>query len=108
MLTQHNQSLLSRLYYGKMGLAKTVWLYAVLINLMFTSLLFLPSNDLLNLSLLSAILTYNLIVMSGIWAASERYEGKYLWVALSKCGLILSYFIWAIGAFTVINWILII
>ena len=107
MLNEQRTNYFNKLYYGEMGLAKTIWLYATIIDCILFSFFLVDFNRVIEVALLVFILAYNLIVMSGIWAASEKYEGKHLWVALSKCLLILSYFIWAIGAFTTINWLLI-
>ncbi|RBW45137.1 hypothetical protein DS885_10065 [Psychromonas sp. B3M02] len=106
MLTAQYKSLIVRLYHGELGLVKTVWLYAVVINVILFSFFLLPFITLIKIFLLFLLLSYNLIVMSGIWNACETYSGKHFWIALSKCLLILSYFIWAIGAFTLINSIL--
>ncbi|MDN2665045.1 hypothetical protein [Psychromonas sp. 14N.309.X.WAT.B.A12] len=107
MLNEPQKNHFNKLYHGEMGLAKTIWLYAAIINCCLIGFFLIPFNDVIEVALLFFILAYNLIVMSGIWAASEKYKGKYLWIALSKCLLILSYFVWAIGAFTAINWFLI-
>jgi len=107
MFYEQYKNHLNKLYHGDIGLAKTIWLYAVVINCVLFGLFTIRFNHVVELALLLFILAYNLIVMTGIWAASEKYQGKYRWAALSKCLLILSYFIWAIGIFTAINQFLI-
>lgn len=98
-----------KLYHGNFGLAKTVWLYGILTNLIYlaTINLFNLFNthqspvELLIFTLLA--LAYNLIQMSGAWEAAEKYDGSQLWIALTKCFLIIEYFVWAIGAFILIG-----
>jgi len=96
---------LGKLYHGHFGLAKTVWLYGVLVNIT-TSLtvnLFKTNTTPEALILFTLLaLTYNLIQMSGAWEAAEKYQGRHLWVALTKCFLIIEYFIWGYSVFILI------
>ncbi|MEL0660834.1 hypothetical protein V6255_17000 [Psychromonas arctica] len=101
-----------KLYQGHFGLAKTVWLYGVLVNITYLITvnifnLFKTNTTPQELILFTLLaLAYNLIYMSGAWEAAEKYQGRHLWVALTKCLLIIEYFIWAIGFFILIEMLL--
>lgn len=101
-----------KLYQGYFGLAKTVWLYGVLVNITYLMTvnvftLFKTNTTPKELILFTLLaLAYNLIQMSGAWEAAEKYQGRHLWIALTKCFLIIEYFIWAIGLFILIGMLL--
>jgi len=85
-----NKSFFIKLKDGDFGLAKTYWLYGVVVNLVLS----IPSyvvSDLFFLIVFTIIgLIYGVIVLIGIWNAASRYEGLKLWAILAKLATILG------------------
>jgi hypothetical protein len=86
-----NKSFFIKLKDGDFGLAKTYWLYGVVVNL----ILSIPTYVVSNLSLLIVLtiigLIYGVIVLIGIWNSASRYEGLKLWAILAKLATILGF-----------------
>jgi len=89
---------LSKLKSGEFGLAKTYWLFGVII--------FLPINILLDTGLLSfealllvyaPMLTYLYFWTIGCWIAATNYEGAKIWTILTKIILVINISLTAIG-----------
>ena len=76
-----------RLYGGKYSLAKTFWLYGIVVNGVFNigKILSITSHAItLFYALVAMHLLYYIIWIFGIWRASERYEGSSIWPFLAK------------------------
>ena len=72
---------------GDFGLAKTYWLYFVLgSNLLWLLLMFPISSSSLGLIVVSmlAVISYDIVVLTGIWNSASRYTGSKIWSVLAK------------------------
>jgi len=72
---------------GDFGLAKTYWLYFVLgSNLLWLLLMFPISSSSLGLIVVSMLagISYDIVVLTGIWNSASRYTGSKIWSVLAK------------------------
>ena len=89
----NKKGFLKRLMDGDFGLAKTYWLYGVLVNIVISLMFEIPviSESLgLILILLLATIIYTISLMIGIWKAANRYTGKKVWAFLAKIAVVLG------------------
>jgi len=90
---QQQKGFFSKLINGDYGLPKTYWLFGVLGNLLFIIPITLASAAkslaILVLALLISVV-YSLIVLVGIWRASDKYQGAKVWSVLAKIAVILG------------------
>ncbi len=88
----------SKLLQGDYGLAKTYWIFGVLVNV-FLNLPFTIASGSELILLLVLYFPYQVTVLLGTWAAANRYQGARYWIFLAKLMTILS---WAalLGGFT--------
>jgi hypothetical protein len=93
MSQELDKSFFIRLKDGDFGLAKTYWLYGVVVNLILSIPTYLVSN--LSLLILFTIigLIYGVLVLIGIWNSASRYEGLKLWAILARLATILGFII---------------
>jgi hypothetical protein len=93
----------SRLSSGDFGLAKTYWLYGVLVGVIVNiSSNAVTSADTLILLIL-AYAIYSVPVLMGIWNAASKYEGLQLWAILAKIATILGALMLAVMLLAVIG-----
>lgn len=82
--------LFSKLINGDLGLAKTYWLYGVLVGL-FVNLIAGAITSTSFLIILVIIYTaYEIPVLIGIWRAAGKYQGLKVWAVLAKIAVILG------------------
>jgi hypothetical protein len=85
------ESWISRLVKGDFGLAKTFWLFNVLVRVLVSfSFNVIAETNTLELLLLSmlAYYCYQVPVMVGIWRAANKYAGLQLWAMLARIEVI--------------------
>ena len=81
----------SKLINGDFGLAKTYWLYGVVVGIVINiAVNILPSLGVLVL-VLAATTVYQAVVLIGIWRAANRYQGRTLWAVLAKVATVLGW-----------------
>ena len=99
---------LSKLKSGEFGLAKTYWLFGVII--------FLPIPILRDIGIWSvevllivyaATLIYLYFWTIGCWIAATNYEGAKIWTILTKIILVINGFLAAIGVITMLQIVII-
>ncbi len=78
------KSFFSKLVQGELGLAKTFWIFGLLIQLMLVFIISTIPIEVLTIIGLLLILTYEIIVIFGVWRAATKYEGFKLWAILAK------------------------
>lgn len=82
---------------GDFGLAKTYWLYGVLVGV-FANILSSVITSIDALVIFMIIYTaYEIPVFIGIWSASDKYQGPSVWAVLSKIAVILGVIMLAIN-----------
>ncbi|MDO8846228.1 hypothetical protein [Methylicorpusculum sp.] len=92
----------SKLANGDFGLAKTYWLYGVLVSFIITNILVKVITSISALVTFMIIFTaYQIPVNMGIWRASDKYQGPNVWAMLAKIGVVLSCIVVAIGFFAI-------
>ena len=81
---------------GEFGLAKTYWLYGVVVGVVLS----LGIRAITSMGLLTVIVltytAYQTLVLIGTWRASKKYEGWNGWAILAKVAVVLGA-IWLIG-----------
>lgn len=89
-----NAGFWTKLIQGHYGLAKTYWLFGVLVTIVFQIILTVATaaggGFGIMVSLLLAFLAYSIVQIIGLWRASNLYEGRKLWAILAKVAVILA------------------
>lgn len=89
--------MIAKLWRGDYGLAKTFWLWGVLVTVVLQLLLnYLTGGAALVISLLALI--YAVLWSVSVWRAANKYPGRRLWPILAKLLVILN----IVGLMTVI------
>jgi hypothetical protein len=82
---------------GGYGLAKTYWVYGVLVGVVVNiAVEFIESASII-IALMLAYILYEVPVLLGIWSASNKYTGPSLWVILAKIATVLGWLWLGIG-----------
>jgi len=96
-----NRGFWAKLINGDYGLAKTYWLYGVLVGIglnIIQRLVLASGADSIAVVIIItlALVAYSVVWLIGLWRASNRYEGSKVWSILAKIaaifGLISSVF----------------
>jgi hypothetical protein len=86
---------LARLFNGDYGLAKTFWIYAVCLSLLFKLLIVLAAVYLhsrpIALALMVPYYPYRVIALSGAWHAADKYDGRDAWAVLAKVAVVIGW-----------------
>lgn len=89
--TSSSGNFFSKLASGDFGLAKTYWLYGILVSLVVQIIgEFITSTESLVL-VMGIYIIYMLPVLLGIWRASKKYTGPYVWAVLAKIAVVLGW-----------------
>jgi len=96
------KSFFRKLRDGDFGLAKTYWVFAVVIG----SLLGIIMNILSYIPILGFffalfVIFYQITAWIGIWRASYRYHGPKVWAVLARVVVVLGW-IWMLGSCAVV------
>ena len=88
-----SDSFLSKLVNGDYSLAKTYWLFGVLVSLLF----FIPVTLAVAVESMTALIIlsisgviYSVMVFVGIWRASDKYRGPKVWAVSAKIVVIIG------------------
>jgi len=81
---------------GDFGLAKTFWLYGVLVGLILDSIVIITISaddepivmSSISLVFILLFIIYEIPVFMGIWRTGNRYEGSKIWVTLAKIAVV--------------------
>jgi len=79
-----------RLSNGDFGLAKTYWLYGVVVGIAFRLLTTIIPSPVIVAILSVAWIAYAVFLYMGIWKAAGRYTGERIWAVLAKIMVILG------------------
>lgn len=88
-----------KLYNGEYSLARTYWLYNVLVNVLvgiLDNVLTVTGDLILSLILLVFTVVYNFICLVGVWRAASKYTGFALWAILAKIVVVLNFILIAL------------
>lgn len=80
----------SKLSNGDFGLAKTYWLYWVLVGFVWNFAFQLIESPVFLIVVGLAAMTYQVVVIMGTWRAAEKYEGSKFWAVLAKIVVVLG------------------
>ena len=98
-----NKGFFSKLAGGEFGLAKTYWLYGVLVGVVANvSTSFITSIFGLVVTMI-VYTAYEIPVLMGIWRASDKYQGPNAWAVLAKIAVILGAIMLAYGLFAIVG-----
>ena len=89
----NNKGFFKKLSDGDFGLAKTYWLYGVLVSIVGNILMqgaVLSGSIALIIVLLLVVIIYAVFQLTGVWNASNRYTGLKIWAILAKISAVLS------------------
>ncbi len=75
---------------GDFGLAKTYWLFGVLVGLVVNIISVGIGSSVAFTLLVVAYTAYETPVLIGIWRASDKYQGPSVWAVLAKIAVVLG------------------
>ena len=87
----------AKLVDGDYGLAKTYWAFGVFVGISVNIILQLMEASNFLIFLYAVYLAYEIPVLIGTWRAGEKYQGKSIWVVLTKITVVLGWFGWVVG-----------
>lgn len=88
---------------GDFGLAKTYWLYGVLVGIVVNIISIVVTSVGGVVILILAYTAYEIPVIMGTWRAANKYEGPKIWVFLAKIAVVLGAIMLAISLLAVIS-----
>jgi len=91
LTTGQDKNFFSKLSGGDFGLAKTYWLYGVVVGIIGTIVVTAMSKaGNFALLLYFGLVAYQVVVAIGIWNASNKYTGSKIWAVLAKIAVVLG------------------
>ena len=75
---------------GDFGLAKTYWLYGVLLSVVVNILSSAISSTETLVIIVLALAAYSVPLYMGIWKAANKYKGQKIWSILAKIATVLG------------------
>jgi hypothetical protein len=75
---------------GDFGLAKTYWLYNVLVSVVANILMKLIVSIELSAFMLVAMIAYSIPSLIGLWKSSSKYKGSKIWSVLAKIATVFN------------------
>lgn len=88
---------LSRLVRGDFGLAKTYWLYGVLVGLGVNLISRAITSSGMLVLFVVAYAVYEVPVLIGTWRAAAKYSGPTIWAVLAKIAVVLGAIVLAVS-----------
>ncbi|ADJ27741.1 hypothetical protein [Nitrosococcus watsonii] len=99
----NEQGFFEKLANGDFGLAKTYWIYGVLVGMVVNLLSnFISSIGGLVIFII-AYTTYEIPVLMGIWKAANKYKGPRFWAVLAKTAVVLGVIMLVAGLLAIIG-----
>lgn len=96
-MTENEKGFFGKLLAGDYGLAKTYWLYGVLVGFVGRIvMIIITTSDLLFIFTL-ALMAYQICVLIGVWRAAKQYKGEQVWAILAQIAVILGAIFIAFG-----------
>jgi DedD protein len=101
--TSSEKGFFGKLSNGDFGLAKTYWLYGVLIDFVGGIAIQLITSIGLFAIVMLAYTAYRIPVIMGIWRAASKYEGYKIWAVLAKIAAVLGVIMLAVGLISMVE-----
>ncbi len=79
----------NKLSNGDFGLAKTFWLYYMLVSVVFNILAKIIVEPIFLIIISITFLAYAVTAMIGIWKSANKYEGSKFWSVLAKIMIVI-------------------
>jgi hypothetical protein len=80
----------AKLVNGDYGLARTYWVYGVLVGIVVNVITIPVTSIALLIMIMLAHAVYGVAVLTGVWRASDRYTGPAVWAVLAKIAVVLG------------------
>ena len=81
---------IKKLSNGDFGLAKTYWLYGVVVGIAFRVLTTIIPSPVIVAILSVAWIAYAIFLYMGIWKAASKYTGEKIWAVLAQIMVVLG------------------
>ena len=96
---------LLKLKAGDYGLAKTYWLYGVVVNIAYRliDLAVTKFSFELSIVLFFIMAIYTFFQIFGLWNAASRYEGLKIWAVIAKVLAVLGAMLYFLGLFAMLS-----
>jgi len=96
---------LLKLKAGDYGLAKTYWLYGVIVNIAYRliDLVVTKFSFELSIVLFFIMAIYTFFQIFGLWNAASRYEGLKIWAVIAKVLAVLGAMLYFLGLFAMLS-----
>jgi len=96
---------LLKLKAGDYGLAKTYWLYGVIVNIAYRliDLGVTKFSFELSIVLFFIMAIYTFFQIFGLWNAASRYEGLKIWAVIAKVLAVLGAMLYFLGLFAMLS-----
>ena len=91
----------NRLIDGDYGLAKTYWLYGVVVGVFVNFIANMITSVEGYVILMLGYTVYEIPVLLGTWHAADNYTGSNVWAVLAKIAVVLGWFWLGVGLFFV-------
>ena len=91
------KSFFHKLANGDFGLAKTYWLYGVLVGVLANIISNIITSTPGLVIFMVVYAAYEIPVLMGIWRASDKYQGPSVWAVMAKIAVILGVIMLVIG-----------
>lgn len=85
-----SRGFIAKLANGCFGLAKTYWIYWVLVGVVLSAVASSITSPAGLIALLLAYSFYSVFALLGVWRAATKYQGAALWVILAKMASVLG------------------
>lgn len=84
-------NLLGNLWHGRIGLARTYWLYGTLANCLWGILIAMVTpGSVPAVAVGSLFMAYLFVANVGLWRSAEAYKGPSIWAALGRASAALT------------------
>ncbi len=88
---------------GDFGLAKTYWLYGVLVGFI-VNIAMKPITSIgLLVIVMLAYTAYEIPVIMGTWRAANKYQGSKIWAVLAKIAVVLGAIMLVVGLIAIVG-----
>ena len=99
----NDKGFISKLSNGDFGLAKTYWLYGVVVGFVVQLVMKSITSIGLLLIVMLAYTAYEIPVIIGTWHAADKYKGPKVWAILAKIATVVGAIMLAVGLFAVVG-----
>ncbi|PJE79346.1 hypothetical protein CI610_01698 [invertebrate metagenome] len=102
-VTTTEKGFFGKLSNGDFGLAKTYWLYGVLVGFVLNIAMKPITSIGLLVIVMLAYTAYEIPVIMGVWRAANKYEGSKFWAVLAKISVVLGTIMLVVGLIAIVG-----